>query len=619
VFHVKHDIMISVEVVVIGGGHAGIEAASASARMGCRTLLITSDPETIGRLSCNPAIGGMAKGQLVKEIDALGGEMGMIADLSGIHFKMLGTSKGPAMWSPRSQNDKELYPRFARQRLSERENLDIVQGEVEDVIVEGGIVAGVMLAGGTRINCSAAILCAGTFLCGRMHTGESISVGGRVEESSAEQVSGSLRSIGFATGRLKTGTPPRVERDSVDFSACSIDSGDERPLPFSRRTTCVTNRISCYSSSTSDITHAILRGGFDRSPMFTGRITGAGPRYCPSIEDKIHRFADKGTHPIVLEPETTSGNSVYVNGFSTSLPADIQLQGLRSIRGLEDCRVLKYGYAVEYDFFPPYQLQLTLESKLVGGLYFAGQVNGTSGYEEAGAQGLVAGINAAAKIQGLKPFILDRSQAYIGVLIDDLVNLSTNEPYRMFTSRAEYRLLLRQDNADLRLTELGVEWGLVASADGEHVRRKREGIERGRHLLERRSVGEVGIPPSEGEGTTKCWQWLKRTESSIDRLRSLVAADDPLFPLLMDAEVSEQLEIAAKYGGYIDRQIAEVARFKESEAALIPEQLNYESIKSLSSEGREKLARIRPGSLGQAARISGVSRSDLAVLMLYIR
>jgi tRNA uridine 5-carboxymethylaminomethyl modification enzyme len=468
------------DVIVIGGGHAGIEAASAAARMGASVVLISSDLDAIGRLSCNPAIGGMAKGQLVREIDALGGEMGRLADRSGIQFKMLGRSKGPAMWSPRSQNDKDMYPRFAQERLREIKGLTLIAGTVADIFMLDGGVSGVLLGTGEQIACRTVVLCAGTFLCGRMHVGESMTSGGRIGEVSSEGLSGSLRQVGFKTGRLKTGTPPRLAADSIDFSACGVDAGDENPRPFSFRTDVVNNQVVCFTTSTTSATHDVLRTGFDRSPMFTGRITGSGPRYCPSIEDKIFRFADRDSHQIFLEPETLSGESIYVNGFSTSLPAEIQEAALRTVPGLEACRILRNGYAVEYDFFPPYQLTLGLESKLVSGLFFAGQVNGTSGYEEAAAQGLVAGINAALKVQGEEPFVMDRSESYIGVLIDDLVNLVVDEPYRMFTSRAEYRLLLRQDNADLRLSKLGYNFGLIDRDHYEQVSAKEQMITMGR-------------------------------------------------------------------------------------------------------------------------------------------
>lgn len=608
-------------IIVIGGGHAGIEAASAAARSGCSTALVTLDKAAIGRLSCNPAIGGMAKGQLVCEIDALGGEMGRLADRSGIHFKMLGTSKGPAMWSPRSQNDKDLYPLYARQTLETLDNLTIIEGSVDDIILDEGRVAGVVV-GGESFGCDCVIVCSGTFLCGRMYTGEQQTVGGRVGELSSERLSGSLRSVGFITGRLKTGTPPRIDKVSVDFSRCRADSGDDLPRPFSKRSSSVANSIDCYLTQTSPETHEILKSGFDRSPMFTGKITGAGPRYCPSIEDKIFRFADKESHQIFLEPEGLNTDSVYVNGFSTSLPEDVQLQGLRSIAGLEECRVLRFGYAVEYDFFPPFQLRLTLESKYVDGLFFAGQVNGTSGYEEAAAQGLIAGINAASKILGRDPLILDRSQAYIGVLIDDLVNLSTNEPYRMFTSRAEYRLLLRRDNADLRLSDIGYSLGLVEHSEIARVHRKQQLFNMGKHLLEERSFSVVdGQPRSVGDDLgekVKGWQLLKRPTLAIGSLFPLLDSADELMAILCHDEVAEQLDIVAKYDGYIQRQLLEVERFKRQENARLPASIDYWTITSLSSEAREKLSSIRPESLGQASRISGVSRSDLAVLSLYI-
>jgi tRNA uridine 5-carboxymethylaminomethyl modification enzyme len=608
------------EIVVIGGGHAGIEAASAAARMGCSVALVTMELSAIGRLSCNPAIGGMAKGQLAREIDALGGEMGFLADRAGIQFKMLGRSKGPAMWSPRAQCDKDLYPTTARRRLEEIPGLNLIEALVEDIWLDEGRIAGVQLSGGRNLSCKAAVLCSGTFLCGRMFSGETKTVGGRVGESSVEGLSGSLRNVGFATGRLKTGTPPRIRQGSIDFSVCAADSGDKEPQPFSLRTKTVANRIDCYLTKTTEETHAALRKGFDRSPMFTGKIQGVGPRYCPSIEDKIHRFADKESHQIFLEPEGIESESIYVNGFSSSLPEEVQLAGLRTIPGLERCEVLRYGYAVEYDFFPPHQLKPTLECKNIAGLFFAGQVNGTSGYEEAAAQGLIAGINAVLGTRGEEPLILDRAQGYIGVLVDDLVNLSTDEPYRMFTSRAEYRLLLRQDNADLRLSELGHCFGLISTADVERIRQKQRSIGRLKELLQHSGPTSLDLDHLGIETAApglRWWQLLKRPGVEFSQILPLLP--DEVQGVGRSTQVAEQIDIEAMYEGYIARQVEEVEQFRKQERALIPATIDYGRIRSLSSEGREKLSRIRPLSLGQASRISGVSRSDLSVLMLYIR
>ncbi len=602
------------DIIVIGGGHAGIEAASAAARMGCSTALISADQSAIGRLSCNPAVGGMAKGQLVCEIDALGGEMARLADRSGIQFKMLGRSKGPAMWSPRSQNDKDLYPRFAQERLREIAGLDLVEGLVDDVRLESGRVVGVRLQDGRSIACTCVVVCSGTFLSGRMHTGEVQTPGGRIGEAAVEHLSGSLRTVGLVTGRLKTGTPPRIDAATVDFSRCVPDSGDEAPVPFSVHSVSVSNHIQCFLTNTNAATHAALQAGFDRSPMFTGRISGVGPRYCPSIEDKIHRFADKESHQIFLEPEGLDTNSVYVNGFSTSLPQDIQLAGLRTIPGLEQCSILRHGYAVEYDYFPSYQLHHTMESKLVPGLFFAGQVNGTSGYEEAAAQGLMAGINAALQVRGREPLVLSRAQGYIGVLIDDLVNLTILEPYRMFTSRAEYRLLLRRDNADLRLTDIGYGLGLVTQQQKQRLDAKRAGFDSARELLLART-----IQLDDSSEPVKAWQYLKRPEISLADLVPQLDGDDPLQPLLGNRDVAEQIEIVAKYEGYIKRQLEDVERFSAAENTRIPDGIDYARIQSLSSEAREKLARVRPRSIGQASRIAGVSRSDISILSLYVR
>jgi tRNA uridine 5-carboxymethylaminomethyl modification enzyme len=625
------------DIIVIGGGHAGIEASIASARMGCSVGLVSMDLQTIGRLSCNPAIGGSAKGHLVKELDALGGVMGLIADKSGLQFKMLNRSKGPAMWSPRSQNDKDTYPYYAQEMLRATPNLRLIHGMVVEVIVERGAVTGVRLRDQEEIRCSAVILCGGTFLNGVMHTGQTCTPGGRVGEQSAEKISDLLAHLGLEKGRLKTGTPPRIHKDSIDNSKTDPHPGDEFPQPFSHRTARVENKIICRSTYTNASTHDILREGFDQSPMFTGRIQGSGPRYCPSIEDKIDRFAQRDSHHIVLEPEGLQTDTVYVNGFSTSLPADIQERALRTIPGLEKMQLLRAGYAVEYDFFFPYQLRFTMETKAVRGLYFAGQINGTSGYEEAATQGFIAGVNAALQVAstrkegetliarlGTDTFTLKRSEAYIGVLIDDLVNKSTEEPYRIFTSAAEYRLLLRQDNADMRLMDYGYKLGLIEESAHYAMCQRRTMID----TLVSEARGIRMRPEAVNSYLEQIGESLMTEVATMEKLtqRPAVALKDLLQIHAMSDEdrsarenVVEQAEIEIKYSGYIMRQRKEIETFQANEAKKIPDGLDYHAIQSLSTEARMKLAKIRPASLGQASRIAGVSASDVSVLTLYLR
>lgn len=616
------------DVLIVGGGHAGYEAAFAASKIGCQTLLISMEISKIGTLSCNPAVGGTAKGHLVKEIDALGGEMGYITDQVGIQFRMLNKSRGPAVWSPRAQVDRAAYPRVTLDLLKSHPNLEICEANIVSVVVENNHIKGVVTSDRETLYCKTAVLTCGTFLNGLIHIGLKNQRAGRFGEKPALGITESLTSLGFESARLKTGTPPRIHRDSINFEVCEPQYGDDPPEPFSWKTNKITNRqIPCHLTYTSESTHEILRSGFDQSPMFTGRIKGAGPRYCPSIEDKINRFADKERHQIFLEPEGYDTIEYYVNGFSTSLPEEIQNRAIRTIPGLEKVQVLRPGYAVEYDFFPPYQINLNMETKYVEGLFFAGQINGTSGYEEAAAQGMMAGINAALKVKGKDPFTLKRNEAYIGVLIDDLVNKSTLEPYRIFTSLAEYRLLLRHDNADIRLTEFGRSIGLVTNEQYEVLLKKKSAISEIRKWIDEKNVKPAEINSFLEEVRSSSiiepepmLKILRRPEASVEELLKIMPTlfDQHVAELLRFRDTMREVDTTIKYEGYLKRQQEQVDRFVKMEEKKIPTGFEYNEIKSLSKEAREKLSKVRPASIGQAGRISGVSPSDISLLLVYL-
>ena len=621
---------LSYDVVVIGAGHAGCEAAAAAARLGSRTLLVTIDMEKIASMSCNPAVGGVAKGQIVREIDALGGHMGRITDRSAIQFRMLNRSKGAAMWSPRAQCDKSQFSREWRHTLENTQNLYLWQDSVVEILVdqsgEKSRVRGVKTRMGVVIECSRVVLTAGTFLEGVMHCGESSAEGGRAGDQAAHGVTASLCKLGFESGRMKTGTPVRLDARTINFDALEMQEGDAEPSKFSYDpdTEVVNEQLPCFMVYTSKRVHDILRTGFDRSPLFNGTISGIGPRYCPSIEDKLRTFADKEQHQLFLEPEGRSTNEYYLNGFSSSLPFEVQMEALRNIVGFEDVHVYRPGYAIEYDYFPPTQLRHTLETKLVEGLYFAGQVNGTTGYEEAAAQGLVAGINAHLSLQGKEPMVLGRDEAYIGVLIDDLVTKGVDEPYRMFTSRAEYRILLRQDNADARLTPKGYEIGLVSEEKYQNLLKKNAAVESLISMLRATSVkiGEIDSylisigeePLTQGK---KLYDIVLRSNVSISTLRNAVPRLDKYIAKNdFSREVIEQAEIQIKYRGYVEREKYFADKMHRLESIAIPEGFDYEAMQSLTIEARQKLSRIRPETIGQASRIPGVSPADINVLLV---
>lgn len=614
------------DVIVVGGGHAGCEAAATAAKMGQKTLLVTMNMNTIAQMSCNPAMGGVAKGQLVREVDAMGGYSGIITDKTMIQFRMLNLSKGPAMWSPRAQSDRMRFAEAWRLQLEQTPNLDFWQEMVREIVVQDGRVTGVKTGMGLTIPAKTVILTNGTFLNGLIHIGEKRFGGGRAGERASTGITEQLQELGFQSGRMKTGTPPRIDGRSIDYSKLTEQPGDESPSKFSYsdETSPLEKQRPCHIAYTNTKVHDILSTGFEKSPMFAGRIQGIGPRYCPSIEDKLVRFADKDRHQLFVEPEGWDTCEVYVNGFSSSLPEDIQYNAIRQVEGFENAKMFRPGYAIEYDFFPPQQLRLTLETQLVDNLYFAGQINGTTGYEEAACQGMVAGINASLKNQEKDPFVIKRDEGYIGVLVDDLVNKGTEEPYRMFTSRAEYRILLRQDNADLRLTEMAYQMGLATEERYQRMVQKRDGVEAINRLLSKVSMDPDQINGLlESKNQTPIKQKVKadslitRPGLSLDDLMS-VNAELKASVEKYDEETRQQAEIQSKYKGYIRKERDLAEKMIRLDSIRLPENFNYEQVNALSYEGREKLSRVKPGSLGQASRISGVTPADISVLMVYI-